>query len=122
MLEGALLRSADGAGVDAVIAADPVSDIWNPNAIRASLGTIFSTPVATCTSSEALAAMVDTFTGAVSDRLTRLGLDIGRQEKMGCINATMLTDNVGMLALCKKLGFKLEKGDDVKFVNAVIEL
>jgi TrmH family RNA methyltransferase len=51
---GALLRSADGAGVDAVIAADPVSDIWNPNAIRASLGTIFSTPVATCTSREAL--------------------------------------------------------------------
>ena len=52
---GALLRSADGAGVDAVIAADPVSDIWNPNAIRASLGTIFSTPIAACTSSEALA-------------------------------------------------------------------
>ena len=52
---GALLRSADGAGVDAVIAADPVSDIWNPNAIRASLGTIFSTPVAACSSSEALA-------------------------------------------------------------------
>jgi TrmH family RNA methyltransferase len=52
---GALLRSADGAGVDAVIAADPVSDIWNPNAIRASLGTIFSTPVAACSSPEALA-------------------------------------------------------------------
>ncbi len=52
---GALLRSADGAGVDAVIAADPVSDIWNPNAIRASLGTIFSTPIAVCTSAEALA-------------------------------------------------------------------
>lgn len=52
---GALLRSADGAGVDAVIAADPVSDIWNPNAIRASLGTIFSTPIASCTSLEALA-------------------------------------------------------------------
>jgi TrmH family RNA methyltransferase len=56
---GALLRSADGAGVDAVIAADPVSDIWNPNAIRASLGTIFSTPVAACTSREALAFLRD---------------------------------------------------------------
>ena len=52
---GALLRSADGAGVDAVIAADPVSDIWNPNAIRASLGTIFSTPIAACSASEAVA-------------------------------------------------------------------
>jgi TrmH family RNA methyltransferase len=56
---GALLRSADGAGVDAVIAADPVSDIWNPNAIRASLGTIFRLPVASCTSAEALAFLLE---------------------------------------------------------------
>jgi TrmH family RNA methyltransferase len=52
---GALLRSADGAGVDAVIVADPLSDVWNPNAIRASLGTIFSLPLAVCTAAEALA-------------------------------------------------------------------
>jgi TrmH family RNA methyltransferase len=43
---GAVLRSADGAGADAVIAADPRTDPFNPNAIRASLGTIFSVPVA----------------------------------------------------------------------------
>ena len=35
---GAVLRSADGAGADAVIAADPRTDLFNPNAIRASLG------------------------------------------------------------------------------------
>ena len=52
---GALLRSADGAGVDAIIVADAVSDVWNPNAIRASLGTIFSLPLATSRSAEALA-------------------------------------------------------------------
>jgi RNA methyltransferase, TrmH family len=52
---GALLRSADGAGVDAVIVADARCDPWNPNAIRASLGTIFSLPMAVCTSAEALA-------------------------------------------------------------------
>jgi TrmH family RNA methyltransferase len=52
---GALLRSADGAGVDAVVIADPVSDIWNPNAIRASLGTIFHLPLAVSTAAEALA-------------------------------------------------------------------
>jgi len=52
---GALLRSADGAGVDAVIVADPVSDIWNPNAIRASLGTIFSLPLAVCSAVDAIA-------------------------------------------------------------------
>jgi TrmH family RNA methyltransferase len=52
---GALLRSADGAGVDAVIIADALCDPWNPNAIRASQGTIFSLPMAVCASTEALA-------------------------------------------------------------------
>jgi RNA methyltransferase, TrmH family len=51
---GAVLRSADGAGVDAVIVADPVSDVWNPNAIRASLGTVFSLPLAVCGADDAL--------------------------------------------------------------------
>jgi TrmH family RNA methyltransferase len=39
---GAILRSADGAAADAVIAASPRTDLFNPNAIRASAGTIFS--------------------------------------------------------------------------------
>lgn len=43
---GAMIRSADGAGVDAVIATDPISDLANPNAIRASQGALFAFPVA----------------------------------------------------------------------------
>ena len=50
---GAILRTADGAGADAVIAADPLTDLFNPNAIRASLGTIFSVPIATATTEDA---------------------------------------------------------------------
>ncbi len=46
---GAILRSADGAGADALIAADPRTDVFNPNAIRASLGTIFAVPVGVAT-------------------------------------------------------------------------
>jgi TrmH family RNA methyltransferase len=46
---GAVLRSADGAGVSAVIVADGRTDLFNPNAIRASLGTIFSVPLAAAT-------------------------------------------------------------------------
>jgi TrmH family RNA methyltransferase len=42
---GAIIRSADGAGLDAVIAADARTDVFNPNAVRASLGTIFALPV-----------------------------------------------------------------------------
>jgi TrmH family RNA methyltransferase len=49
---GAVLRSADGAGADAVIAADPRTDLFNPNAVRASLGTIFAVPLAAAGSDE----------------------------------------------------------------------
>lgn len=51
---GAVLRSADGAGVSAVIAADARTDLYNPNAIRASLGTIFTMPVCEAASGEVL--------------------------------------------------------------------
>ncbi len=51
---GAILRTADAAGVTAVIAADPVTDWGNPNVVRASKGTVFSVPVASGTSAEVL--------------------------------------------------------------------
>lgn len=43
---GAVLRSADAAGVSAVLAANAPTDFYNPNAIRASLGAVFTVPVA----------------------------------------------------------------------------
>lgn len=43
---GAVLRTADGAGVDGLVVADPRTDPWNPNVIRASMGTVFSVPLA----------------------------------------------------------------------------
>jgi TrmH family RNA methyltransferase len=52
---GAVLRSADGAGVDAVVIADPRTDLFNPNTIRASLGTVFGANVCAATSEEVLA-------------------------------------------------------------------
>jgi TrmH family RNA methyltransferase len=52
---GAVLRSADGAGVSALIVADGGTDLYNPNAIRASLGAIFTVPVCSATSAETLA-------------------------------------------------------------------
>jgi TrmH family RNA methyltransferase len=51
---GAVLRSGDAAGLSALIVADGRTDLFNPNAIRASLGTIFSLPVATATAQETL--------------------------------------------------------------------
>jgi TrmH family RNA methyltransferase len=50
---GAILRSADAAGVAAVLLADPQTDLYNPNCIRASLGTVFTMPIAVTTSPDA---------------------------------------------------------------------
>lgn len=57
---GAVLRSADGAGADAVLLADPRTDPFNPNAVRASLGTIFAARLA----AGASAAVRDHLAGA----------------------------------------------------------
>lgn len=51
---GAVLRSADAAGADAVIICDPLTDVYNPNLIRASIGAVFTVPVASCTTDEAI--------------------------------------------------------------------
>lgn len=51
---GAMLRTADAAGADAVVAADPVTDWGNPNLVRASKGTVFSVPVASDPADEVL--------------------------------------------------------------------
>jgi TrmH family RNA methyltransferase len=51
---GAILRSADAAGVDGVIVCDPRTDVYNPNVVRASKGTLFSVPVAEAENQAAL--------------------------------------------------------------------
>jgi len=56
---GAMLRTADAAGVEAVVAVDPVTDWSNPNLVRASKGTVFSVPVASSDTPEALTWLLD---------------------------------------------------------------
>ncbi|NRD23914.1 RNA methyltransferase [Winogradskyella litoriviva] len=51
---GALLRTADAANVDAVIIANPKSDLYNPNIIRSSVGCVFTTEIAMASSTEAI--------------------------------------------------------------------
>ncbi|MEN9918754.1 MAG: hypothetical protein RL662_1190 [Bacteroidota bacterium] len=52
---GAILRTADAGQAHAVIICDPLTDVYNPNTIRSSVGCIFTVPVAICSSDEALA-------------------------------------------------------------------
>lgn len=56
---GAILRTADAAGVDAVLVCDPLTDLYNPNLIRSAIGAIFTVPVATCTSEECISYLKD---------------------------------------------------------------
>ena len=51
---GAVLRSADAAGADAVLVCDPLTDLYNPNLIRASIGAVFTRQVVCCSSEDAI--------------------------------------------------------------------
>ena len=52
---GAVLRSADAAAADAVIVCDPLTDLFNPNLIRSSIGAIFTVPTVACSSEDCIA-------------------------------------------------------------------
>lgn len=51
---GAMLRTADAAGVDAVLITDAKTDVYNPNVVRSSIGTVFTNQLAVCESREAV--------------------------------------------------------------------
>jgi len=56
---GAILRSADAAGVDAVIVCDPLTDLYNPNLIRSSIGAAFSVQNVACSTEECIKWLKD---------------------------------------------------------------
>ena len=56
---GAILRSADASGVDAVIICDPLTDLYNPNLIRSSIGGIFTVPTAAAASEDTIKWLKD---------------------------------------------------------------
>ena len=51
---GAVFRGADAAGADAVIICDPLTDLYNPNLIRSSIGGVFTVQSAVCDSASAI--------------------------------------------------------------------
>ena len=51
---GAILRSADASGADAVVVCDPLTDLYNPNLIRSSIGALFTVPCVACSSEDCI--------------------------------------------------------------------
>ena len=54
---GAIFRTADAAGVDVLLVCDPRVDIYNPNVVRASRGTLFAVPTIQISNENALSAL-----------------------------------------------------------------
>mgnify|MGYP003294461105 CR=1 FL=1 len=94
---GAVLRSADASGVDAVIVCDPLTDMYNPNLIRSSIGAIFTVPIATASSEDTIkwlkANNIKIYTAQLQDSEWNYDTDMkgGTAIVMGT-EATGLTD------------------------------
>ena len=94
---GAILRTAEAAGVDAVIVCDPLTDLYNPNLIRSSVGAFFTVPCVACTSEECIAFLkqqgIQILTAQLQDSSYYYETDMARPTAivMGT-EATGLTD------------------------------
>ena len=77
---GAILRTADAVGATAVIFANPRTDLYNPNLIRASLGGVFTQKIVCCKSEDAIdflkARNIKIYTAQLQDSVPYYGTDM----------------------------------------------
>ena len=93
---GAIMRTADAAQLDAVIVCDPLTDIYNPNAIRSGVGCIFSRQVVSCTTSEALAWLQKHKIKIYAAALTDTALVYHKMDFRGPVAIVMGTEATGL--------------------------
>ncbi len=98
---GAVLRSADAAKADAVLICDPLTDLYNPNLIRASIGAIFTVPTAAVSSEEAIAFLqardIQILTAQLQDSSLYYDVDMKRGTAL-----VMGTESTGLTPLWRK--------------------
>jgi TrmH family RNA methyltransferase len=75
---GAMARSADAAGADALLVADAEVDPWNPNAIRASTGAVFTLPVVATTLDEVMSLDAQLVAAVVDAEPSYADVDLAR--------------------------------------------
>jgi RNA methyltransferase, TrmH family len=93
---GAIMRTADAAGIDAVIVCDPLADIYNPNAIRSGVGCTFSCQVVACTSIEAIEWLKTVKIGIYAAALTHVALVYHKADFRGPTAIIMGTESTGL--------------------------
>ena len=90
---GAVLRSADAAQADAVIVCDPLTDLFNPNLIRSSIGAIFTVPTVACSSADCISFLkargIRIFTAQLQD--SRLYYDTDMRTGTAIVMGTEAT-------------------------------
>ena len=98
---GAVLRSADAAKADAVFVCDPLTDIYNPNLIRASIGAVFTVPVVAVSSAEAIAFLqargIQILTAQLQDSSLYYDVDMRRGAAL-----VMGTESTGLTDIWRK--------------------
>ena len=92
---GAILRTAEAAGVDAVMVCDPLTDFYNPNLIRASIGGVFSVPVAVCTSKDCIAFLKEHQVRILTAQLQD-SYDYYDYDMLGATAIVMGTESTGL--------------------------
>ena len=98
---GAVLRSADAAGADAVFICDPLTDLYNPTLIRASIGAVFTVPTVACSSEEAIAFLqargIQILTAQLQDSSLYYDVDMRRGTAL-----VMGTESTGLTDVWRK--------------------
>ncbi len=92
---GAILRSADAAGVDALLVCDARVDIYNPNVIRASRGTLFAVPTVEISNEEAFSFLRDHRIKIVA-ATPQASKEFTSQDLRGPLAAVVGTENEGL--------------------------
>lgn len=98
---GAVLRTCDAAGADALIICDPKADIYNPNLIRASLGAAFTVQTAVCESTEAIKYLKDKGIQILTAQLQDSSLYYDRDMRGGTA-IVMGTESTGLSEVWRK--------------------
>ena len=98
---GAVLRSADAAQADAVIVCDPMTDLFNPNLIRSSIGAIFSVPCVACSSEDCISFLKERHIQILTAQLqdSRLYYDTPMQQGTAIV---MGTESTGLTDVWRK--------------------
>jgi len=93
---GAIMRTADAAGIDAVIVCDPLTDIYNPNAIRSGVGCIFTSQVVSCTTHDAILWLQKQNIRAYAAALTDTAVTYHQVDFCGPLAIVMGTEATGL--------------------------